>query len=202
MPTLTSAAKILPADPILPVAPSLPADPILPVTPSLSADPILPTGKVLSSCKILPNGQTLSNGKVPSLSRRFLRDFLRCGLLGWCMEILFTSLGSLRRRDLRLLGTTSVWMFPIYGSAALLRPVSRLLKNAPAWFRGLSYMSLIFSAEFLTGTFLEKHSLCPWNYRRSRWNVRQLIRLDYAPCWFAAGLLFERVLSAQNVSKL
>lgn len=128
----------------------------------------------------------------------FAKNFLKCGLTGWCMEILFTALGSLRSRDLTLKGITSVWMFPIYGCAAVIAPVSRLLRNKSAWFRGLTYMSIIFSAEYLTGSLLSRHRLCPWNYSRSRWNVNRVIRLDYAPCWFAAGLLFERLLSCQT----
>lgn len=130
---------------------------------------------------------------------RFLKDFLKCGLTGWCMEILFTSADSLRRRDLTLKGGTSLWMFPIYGSAALLGPVSRLLREKPFWLRGLTYMSMIFSAEYFSGLFLRRHELCPWDYGRSRWNVRSVIRLDYAPYWFWAGLLFERLLASQSL---
>ena len=125
----------------------------------------------------------------------FLKNFLRCGLVGWCMEIIFTSLNSLRRRDMRLMGSTSIWMFPIYGCAAFLKPVSRLLASRPFWVRGLTYMTLIFSTEYLSGIFLKRHSLCPWDYRRSRFHIKQVIRLDYAPYWFGAGLLFERILS-------
>ena len=44
-----------------------------------------------------------------------LKNFLKCGLTGWCMEISFTALDSLRRRDMTLKGCTSLWMFPIYG---------------------------------------------------------------------------------------
>ena len=125
----------------------------------------------------------------------FLHNFLICGLTGWCMEILFTAFDSLRRRDMTLKGKTSIWMFPIYGCAAILSPISHLLRGKPLLLRGLTYMSLIFSTEYLTGRILEKRKLCPWNYSRSRWNIRHLIRLDYAPCWFAAGLLFERMLT-------
>lgn len=131
---------------------------------------------------------------------RFFKDFLKCGLTGWCMEILFTAADSLRRRDLTLKGVTSLWMFPIYGSAALLGPVSRLLREKPLWLRGLTYMSMIFSAEYFTGLLLSRHKLCPWDYGRSRWNVRRVIRLDYAPWWFWAGLLFERLLSSPSSS--
>lgn len=126
---------------------------------------------------------------------RFFRNFLKCGLMGWCMEILFTSLDSLRRRDMRLKGTTSIWMFPIYGSAALLAPLHRLLKGKPFWLRGLLYMLLIFTAEYTTGSLLNRKELCPWDYQRCRWNLRRFIRLDFAPFWFAAGLLFEYALS-------
>lgn len=124
----------------------------------------------------------------------FLKNFLKCGLTGWCLEILFTAVGALRRRDMRLKGNTSLWMFPIYGCAAIFAPVGRLLNKRPFWFRGLTYMSLIFSTEYLAGKILSHRSLCPWDYGRSRWNVGRVIRLDYAPCWFMAGLLFERLL--------
>lgn len=127
----------------------------------------------------------------------FGKNFLKCGLTGWCMEILFTALGSLRKRDLSLKGGTSVWMFPIYGCAALISPISRLLEKRSAWFRGLTYMSIIFLTEYLTGKLLSRRKLCPWDYGRSRWHINRVIRLDYAPCWFAAGLLFERLLASK-----
>lgn len=131
---------------------------------------------------------------IPKFVSHFVRDFLRCGLFGWCMEILFTAFNAFRRRDMRLKGTTSLWMFPIYGSAALLKPLFLLLKNCPLILRGFTYMSLIFSAEYLTGRLLTQRSLCPWDYSHSRYHIRKVIRLDYAPCWFVAGLLFEHLL--------
>lgn len=130
----------------------------------------------------------------------FLKNFLKCGLAGWCLEILFTAAGSLRRRDMTLKGNTSLWMFPIYGCAAAMVPVSRLLRQRSAWLRGFTYMGAIFSAEFLTGKLLASRSLCPWDYSRSRWNVDHVIRLDYAPYWFLAGLLFERLLTSRQSS--
>lgn len=125
----------------------------------------------------------------------FVKNFLKCGLTGWCLEIVFTAANALRRRDMTLRGNTSLWMFPIYGSASALAPVSRRLRSKSIWTRGLTYMGLIFSAEYLTGTLLARRRLCPWDYGRSRWNIGRVIRLDYAPCWFGAGLLFERLLS-------
>ena len=130
------------------------------------------------------------------MKHTFVRNFLICGFTGWCMEILFTSLEALRRREMTLKGNTSLWMFPIYGCAALLKPICCLLKNRPVWLRGATYMGLIYSMEYFTGTLLSKYKLCPWDYSRSRFHVGNVIRLDFAPYWFCAGLMFERLMSA------
>lgn len=92
-------------------------------------------------------------------------------------------------------------MFPIYGMAAFLEPVCRFLKGKPFWLRGLTYAGLIFSGEYLTGTLLKKRSLCPWDYSRSKWHINKLVRLDYIPIWFLAGLLFERLLDESEASQ-
>ncbi len=132
------------------------------------------------------------------IMKKFIQNFISCGLLGWCMEILFTSFDSYRRRDLSLSGRTSVWMFPIYGTAAALAPISRMLKGRNFIFRGLVYTGIIFTCEFFSGSLLCKKGICPWNYESSRWNVKNVIRLDYAPCWFIMGLLFERLLTQND----
>lgn len=128
----------------------------------------------------------------------FIRNFLRCGIMGWCMEIFFTSLDALRRRDFKLQGKTSLWMFPIYGCAALFSPIHHLLRRRSVWVRGLTYMSLIFSGEYLSGSLLSKHTICPWDYSQSRFHIKRIIRLDYAPIWFGAGLIFEKILLPKN----
>lgn len=126
--------------------------------------------------------------------KKFLQNFIHCGLLGWFLEITFTAFHAFRKRDMRLPGTTSVWMFPIYGLMAFCSPICRLLKNRSLWFRGLVYTGVIFTGEFLTGIWLHRKNLCPWNYERSRWNLSKVVRLDYAPFWFITGLLYERLL--------
>ncbi len=122
------------------------------------------------------------------------RDFFICGLAGWCMEILFTSAGSLLKKDGRLIGQTSVWMFPIYGMAACIGPVYQKMRKKPALLRGSVYTLGIFSFEYISGTLLKRHKLCPWDYSDAKTNIDGVIRLDYAPVWMAAGLLFERIL--------
>lgn len=126
---------------------------------------------------------------------KLTKHFLLCGLVGWCMEILFTSLDSFRRRDMTLKGTTSIWMFPIYGMAAFLTPVISVVRDKSIWLRGFLYASCIFITEFITGLFLSKRRLCPWSYRKASWNIKGVVRLDYLPFWFLAGLLFEKLLT-------
>ena len=114
------------------------------------------------------------------------------------MEIFFTALGAFRRRELPLIGQTSLWMFPIYGSAALFQPIFSLLKHCHMIVRGTIYAISIFCAEYISGRFLTKRALCPWNYNRHRWHINGLIRIDYFPFWFLAGLLFEHILTQKN----
>ncbi len=123
------------------------------------------------------------------------RKFIICGLTGWCMEILFTAFGSFRRRELKLMGKTSIWMFPIYGLAVLIEPAYHMVKKLPALLRGLFYSAGIFGMEFLSGSFLKKHDLCPWDYSHAKSNVNGVIRLDYTPVWMTAGLIFEKILT-------
>ena len=132
--------------------------------------------------------------------KKWIHNYIHCGLLGWFLEMIFTAFHAFRRRDLRLTCTTSVWMFPIYGLASLLAPLCRMLRRHNFILRGLVYMCLIFTAEFFTGTWLRRRGLCPWNYEHSRWNLGKVIRLDYAPCWFVTGLLFERLLAESEES--
>lgn len=126
------------------------------------------------------------------------KNFCVCGLAGWCMEILFTSLKSLREKDKKLLGQTSVWMFPIYGCAALIKPLYRFTGKLPMAARGGIYSLGILTGEFISGSLLKKHGCCPWDYSRAKLNVRGVIRLDYAPLWMGAGLLFEKILGCRQ----
>ena len=131
-------------------------------------------------------------------TNRFLsKNFFICGLTGWCMEIIFTSLKGLRKNDHTLLGHTSIWMFPIYGCAALIKPMYRLIGKLPTAARGSIYSIAILTGEFLSGSFLKKHHCCPWDYSSAKLNVRGVIRLDYAPLWMGAGLLFEWILGCK-----
>jgi len=112
-------------------------------------------------------------------------------MMGWCLEILYTGLQSFLKKDYRLTANTSIWMFFIYGMAVFMEPVSNLLFRIPVLMRGGVYVVCIFAIEYITGMALKKIRICPWDYGDSKYNIRGVIRLDFAPLWFAAGLLFE-----------
>lgn len=122
------------------------------------------------------------------------KNFIKCGILGWCLEILWTGLHAFRVRNLKLTANSSLWMFPIYGSAACLHPLTRLLEGKSIWKRGFIYMSFIYLGEYISGIFLKRRDICPWDYSKNRWNYQGVIRLDFAPLWFLTGLIFEHLL--------
>ena len=122
------------------------------------------------------------------------RDFLICGVIGWCMEIIFTSLGSLLIGTFTLKAHTSLWMFPIYGLATFIFPLYQKITFFPIWLRASLYAVLIFFVEFTTGLLLKAFQLCPWNYEHATWNLAGVIRLDYFFFWCIAGLMFEKIL--------
>ena len=109
------------------------------------------------------------------------------------MEVFWTGLGSLISGNLQLIGTTNMWMFLIYGLAIFMEPIEDLIGVWPIVLRGGVYTLLIFTAEYLTGWFLQiLIGSCPWYYNDFL-NINGLITLKYAPVWFVVGLLFERV---------
>lgn len=88
-------------------------------------------------------------------------------------------------------------MFPIYGAACLIAPLYPLLKHFAWPIRGLFYMNMIYLGEYLSGTYLMKKDCCPWDYSDSPYHYKKVIRFDYAPYWFATGLLYERILKTK-----
>jgi len=115
------------------------------------------------------------------------------------MEVFWTGLCALRHRDFKLSANTSIWMFFIYGMIVFLEPVYIFLQPYPLVARGAIYAICIFAGEFITGGFLKKVNLCPWDYTHCRYSIQGIIRLDYAPVWFMAGLIFEQVFSYLEV---
>ena len=135
---------------------------------------------------------------VTAMKYGFMKKFLLCGFSGWCMECFWTGLHSVvSQKDPYLYCRTSVWMFPIYGMAVFIHPLSQHMKNYSLVSRGIIYMLLIFAIEFSTGELLKRYHACPWNYSTSRFHFDGVIRLDYAPLWFLVGLFYEQLLGRE-----
>lgn len=135
------------------------------------------------------------------MKKNLATNFILCGLIGWCFECFFTGLGAIiKHNDRRLLCRTSIWMFPIYGLAAFLSPIHDAIGKKSVAVRGGVYTACIYLTEFITGELLKKYHACPWDYKKAKYNVDGVIRLDYAPVWFLLGLLYENVISSNNSS--
>lgn len=142
----------------------------------------------------------------------FVRNFFKCGVAGWCLEVVFTSFHSLILRDFTMMAHTSLLMFPVYGMGALLGPVGDLVDR---WVdeplemflqyadrhaglvkllrHGFLFMVLIFLMEYVSGSVFRVFGICPWDYTGCPTNIDGLIRLDFAPFWFMTGLLLEKI---------
>jgi len=122
-----------------------------------------------------------------------LARFLIYGLLGWCLEVVFTGLAAALQKDRSATATTYLWMFPIYGGAALGLEQAQAALGDLFWLtRAVVYVAIIYCAELSAGWLLRRAlGRCPWDYTGRGVHLAGLIRLDYAPAWLAVALLFE-----------
>ena len=129
------------------------------------------------------------------------KKFIICGLTGWCLEVAFTSADAILKKDKKMTGKSSAWMFPIYGMASCIGKIYPKIKKWPTLVRGALYSIGIMTGEFISGSFLKKFHICPWDYSGSKYNIKGLVRLDYFPYWALAGLAFERLLCKQGTTE-
>jgi uncharacterized membrane protein len=130
-----------------------------------------------------------------SASRTWLR-FALYGVAGWAIEVAVTGGCSLfERRGLTAMARTSLWMHPVYGVGALvLERIERATASWPRAAQGLAFLPAIYAVEAASGALLRRVvGRCPWDYTGHGWNVSGLVRLDYAPAWWAIGCLFPPV---------
>lgn len=127
------------------------------------------------------------------LTRTFL---LVC--VGLSLEVVYTAVCEHPKSgNWRLQGYTYLWMIPIYATVypALLWLYPHASQHH--WLaRGAFYVATIFAVEYASGWLIRKLTgECPWerNYYPSRWHVNGLIRLDMAPGWLGAALVYEFV---------
>lgn len=113
------------------------------------------------------------------------------GCLGLLVEVLFTGVMSVLRRDLRARAQTYLWMLPIYGVGGLvLEQLHRYLVWHPVAL-AVASVPIIYVLEFVSGWVLRLSiGQCPWDYGSARFAIRGLIRVDYAPFWLLLALAF------------
>jgi len=130
-------------------------------------------------------------------SAQLARRFALYGCAGWVLEVLFTGTKAALSRDKKLAARTYLWMHPIYGAAGLaLEGLHRKLGGRSRLTRALASLGVIYATEYASGAALRRVlGACPWAYREGR-HLHGLVRLDYAPFWFAAALGFELLRDA------
>lgn len=116
--------------------------------------------------------------------------------VGVALEVVFTALLDYHDTgNVRLMGQSYVWMLPIYGSIPFaLDAVYPRVRSVSIPWRIIIYVALILAGEYLSGWALKTFvGMCPWEpgYRGKPWAVHGLMRLDYAPAWAVAALIFE-----------
>ncbi|AUG58374.1 putative ABC transporter permease [Acetivibrio saccincola] len=122
-----------------------------------------------------------------------LKRFIIYGVIGWSIEIVWTGLHSLIFGDIVMQAYTNLWMFFIYGCAIFLEPLHDIMKEWRWVFRGVLWVVIIWGIEYTSGTILlNLLGRYPWYYS-GKFAIDNLVRIDYAPAWFVAGLFFERV---------
>ncbi len=116
------------------------------------------------------------------------------GLLGWCLEIIWTGVGSLISGNYLLYSFTYMWMFLIYGMGIFFEPIHNKIRDWNVFLRGGTWVLIIFAVEYFFGWSLAKIiGHCPWDYGNGPLSINGYIRLDFIIPWFFTGLLFEKV---------
>lgn len=117
-------------------------------------------------------------------------------VVGLGLETIFTAALDWKRDPKRhLMGYSSIWYIPLYAvTPVFFQAFGPSLFGLPWPARGLIYLAVIWAMEYLGMLALRKllgTSPSEESYYKAKWNVHGLIRLDFAPSWFAAGLAFE-----------
>jgi len=124
-------------------------------------------------------------------------------LAGITSEIFWSGiLGYFDKRDPKIIGQTSLWMFPVYALIPfVIILVTSLFSYYPIYIRGLIYLFSFYIIEFVVGILLKKFiGSCTWDYsryhihllgREIKTNIQGIICLEAAVIWYIYGVLGE-----------
>jgi len=125
-----------------------------------------------------------------------ISEVLFWGMFGICTEVAFTAIFDLiTKKELNLMGHTSLWMFPIYafGLSYGFDLAERVIQNEIV--RYLSYPIWVWLIEILVGYPLLKFGLRLWNYsylsNKNHW--KGIISFVHFPVWVTLGILVEYI---------
>jgi len=125
-----------------------------------------------------------------------IADMLFWGVFGMLVEICFTAVRDLiRKRDLSMIGHTSLWMFPIYsvGLTYGFDFVGWLIEIAPI--RYASYPLWIWAVEIIVGVPSLWLGVRLWDYHYlpDRLHWKGIISFAHYPLWMGFGILVEMI---------
>ncbi|KAL3872546.1 hypothetical protein ACJMK2_035769 [Sinanodonta woodiana] len=117
---------------------------------------------------------------------------------GYATEVMFTATWEfVVNFNWKFPGNTSIWVVPIYGLSGLAveKMYLRLTeRNIHFFLRALIYTLWTYVWEFSTGFILKQFNACPWDYTPFHGDFMGLVTLEYAPLWFLAGIILERLV--------
>ncbi|TSC84718.1 MAG: hypothetical protein G01um101413_102 [Parcubacteria group bacterium Gr01-1014_13] len=132
--------------------------------------------------------------------------FLLYTALGISVEAIFTGIGDIIRNELAgnsfdpiLPCRVSLWIIPVYGLSAtiafaIIDAYLPRLFSWPWWIRGLIYMVVIYSFEFVWALALESLlGIQVWNYEDSEYRIWRYINPYFCVVWFVFGFALEKV---------
>lgn len=128
------------------------------------------------------------------------------GTVGLGMEVVVTALFP-RTGENRghLFGYSSLWYLPLYGFLVPLgfMIIYPLVADLPLLIRGVAYTPFFHLSEYCGMWYLRYRngeSPSEESYKQAKWNIHGLTRLDYAPLFFFASLIFEKLCRSMNVN--
>ncbi len=124
------------------------------------------------------------------------------GIVGWLVEVVFTGIGSLIRKDWAATSKTFLWMHPVYGGggfAVYLIYNNVIISANPivdaVVLAVLFYVPLFYGFEALAGlASIKLFGRILWDYGRSKWTPMGLINIKYAHYWLLLALCMHPVV--------
>jgi uncharacterized membrane protein len=126
-----------------------------------------------------------------NLMSMLLQKLFAYGCLGLLIEVFFTGLESLLKKNWRLTSTTYLWMLPIYGLGGWALELIHALPWS-LWLKAPLMVASIYGIEFVAGWLLERLvKKKVWDYGHGKYTIMGYIRLDFVGFWLGLAVFFD-----------